>query len=97
VCPICRAHDHPQASRDCGGRACGDPETEFGILMGCDHMIITTGTFGWWAGYLGKSGRKGEVVYYEREFQMDHATNKGKVALVDYYPPSWKPMSGEES
>ena len=48
------------------------------------------------SGRVGK-GRKGEVVYYEREFQMDHATNKGKVALVDYYPPSWKPMSGEES
>ncbi|XP_021356720.1 uncharacterized protein LOC110452484 [Mizuhopecten yessoensis] len=28
------------------------PEVDFGLLVACNHTIMTVGSFGWWAGYL---------------------------------------------
>ncbi|XP_050403171.1 galactoside alpha-(1,2)-fucosyltransferase 1-like [Patella vulgata] len=30
-------------------------EVDFGVLMSCDHNIISSGTFGWWTAYLTKA------------------------------------------
>ena len=63
---------------------------DMAILANCDHVIISLGTFGWWAGLL--SG--GEVVYNADEFVMQHEINKGKVVEQDYYPPEWIKLRG---
>jgi hypothetical protein len=64
------------------------------ILAGCDHMVMTVGSFGFWAAYLGADAKGGEVVYYDSEFKMEHPTNKGNVVLEDYYPEGWVAMGG---
>ena len=66
------------------------PGVDMAILANCDHMIITIGTFGWWAAYIGAHSRRGHVVYYSSEFKMQHPTNKGNVIHNDYYLPNWK-------
>jgi len=60
-------------------------ELDFTILASCDAVVMTIGTFGWWAGYL--SG--GPVVYYKNHFVMEHAVNKGNVVLDDHFPSNW--------
>ena len=68
------------------------PAVDMAILAGCDHMIMTVGTFGWWAAYLGADARGGEVVHYDSEFVMEHPINKGNVVSKDYYPERWVAM-----
>jgi len=68
------------------------PAVDMAILAGCDHMVMTVGTFGWWAAYLGADAKGGEVVYYDSEFKMDHPNNNGNVVLADYYPERWVAM-----
>ena len=38
-----------------------DGAMDFAILSSCDHMIITRGTFSWWAGWM----VKGTTIYYK--------------------------------
>ena len=68
------------------------PAVDMAILAGCDHMVMTVGTFGWWAAYLGADANGGEVVYYDSEFRMEHPCVKGNVVLADYYPERWVAM-----
>eukprot|EP00939_MAST-03C_sp_MAST-3C-sp1_P002910 g2910.t1 len=65
------------------------PAIDMAILAGCNHMVMTVGTFGWWAAYLGADAKGGEVVYYDSEFKMEHPINKGNVALDDHFPSNW--------
>ena len=65
------------------------PAVDMAILAGCDHMALTSGTFGWWAAYLGAGAKGGEVVYYDSVYKMEHPTNKGNVVLRDVYPDRW--------
>ncbi|MDA9620645.1 alpha-1,2-fucosyltransferase [bacterium] len=88
-----QARDVDIVTKDCGGRACGDAEVDLAILCSCDHMVISTGTFGWWAAYLGAHSKGGEVIYWSEEFLMEHPTNKGHLVLADYYPPTWTAMA----
>ena len=39
---------------------------DFVLLQSCDHVIMTVGTFGWWA-----SQRGGTVMYYKDPFPID--------------------------
>jgi galactoside 2-L-fucosyltransferase 1/2 len=66
------------------------PWVDLAILATCDHMIVSVGTFGWWAAWLGG----GEVVYYNKAIVVDHPTNKGQIRLADCYPPTWIGISG---
>lgn len=68
---------------------------DFAILMKCDGMILSSGTFGWWAAWLGPHQRGGEVIYYSDIFDMNHHLNKGQVIKEDYYPPEWQEVSLE--
>ncbi|KAK7491085.1 hypothetical protein BaRGS_00017649 [Batillaria attramentaria] len=61
-----------------------------GFLTLCDHVIMTVGTFGWWAAYL--SG--GHVVYYNGFPTPESEISKG-FSKVDYYLPDWVPIGGE--
>jgi len=60
---------------------------DLGILARCDHVIMSTGTFGWWAGWLAG----GHVVYYNdwprRGSKLDRQVNK-----MDYFPEHWVPL-----
>ncbi|CAH1791820.1 unnamed protein product [Owenia fusiformis] len=60
---------------------------DMAILSKCNHVIMSTGTFGWWAGFLSR----GTVIYYK------HWPRKGSrlaadVNISDYYLPDWIPM-----
>jgi galactoside 2-L-fucosyltransferase 1/2 len=68
---------------------------DMAILASCDHMIISMGTFGWWAAYIGPDSRGGMVVYFQNEFVQHHMNNYGFVKLEDYYPPTWLPMTDQ--
>jgi galactoside 2-L-fucosyltransferase 1/2 len=62
------------------------PAEDMAILVACDGVIMSLGTFGWWGAYLGG----GSVVYYTEEFDMKHPQNRGHINKDDYYLPSWK-------
>lgn len=70
------------------------PVVDMAILAGCNHMVMTVGTFGFWGAFLGANAKGGEVVYYDSQFKMVHPTNKGNVVLEDYYPEGWVAMGG---
>ncbi|CAH1774728.1 unnamed protein product [Owenia fusiformis] len=60
---------------------------DLAILSHCDHIIMSTGTFSWWAAWL--SG--GEVVYWAGWPKPN--TYIGRITEpFDYFLPNWKPM-----
>lgn len=60
------------------------PVYDLAVLASCDHVIMTVGTFGWWAGFL--SG--GTVIYYK--YPMREGTS-GRIHFnySDYFPTDW--------
>lgn len=64
---------------------------DLGLLSLCDGVIITTGTYGWWGGWLANkttiyySGWPRPGSYWGKRFRRD-----------DYYPPNWIPIGGPE-
>lgn len=60
---------------------------DLAILASMDHMIMSAGSFSWWAGYL----TSGIVIYYHgyprENTVMGNTTNK-----ADYYPTGWISM-----
>ena len=70
----------------------GSAPVDMAVLAACDDIIMSIGTFGWWAAYLGAGRRGGHVTYYANEFNMAHATTKGNVVADDYYPRNWWPV-----
>ncbi|KAL3871031.1 hypothetical protein ACJMK2_039055 [Sinanodonta woodiana] len=61
-----------------------NPGTVMAMLSFCDHVIITSGTFGWWAAWLAG----GEVVYFKGFPRPGSNIDKG-MSREDYYPPQW--------
>lgn len=59
-------------------------EHDLQLLTLCDHLIITVGTFGWWAGYL----NNGTVVYY-KEWPIKGSMFSKSVVAKDYFPDDW--------
>ncbi len=55
---------------------------DFAMLTMCDHVIITIGTFSYWAAYL----NGGEVVRPDRMVLKDTGI---------YYPPEWVTLKNE--
>ncbi|CAL1547524.1 unnamed protein product [Lymnaea stagnalis] len=62
----------------------GSAVLHFGVLASCDHVIISGGTYGWWAAWLAN----GITIYYDRFFINGTDLMRG-VSLQDYYPPEW--------
>jgi hypothetical protein len=59
---------------------------DMAILASCEHLIISTGTFGWWAAYLGPDSRsQGTVVYYDKRAVSDLSS----AYVPDFYPTHW--------
>ncbi|XP_060065204.1 galactoside alpha-(1,2)-fucosyltransferase 2-like [Ylistrum balloti] len=62
------------------------PEVDFGLLVACNHTIMTVGSFGWWAGYLAG----GDVIYFKYPVK-DHtkARHQFDTNFSDYFHPDW--------
>lgn len=63
------------------------PVVHLGFLALCDHVIMTVGTFGWWAAFL--SG--GHVVYFEG-FPQNGSEIANGFNRKDYFLPHWVPI-----
>ena len=61
-----------------------NPGDDLALLSKCDHVVVTSGTFGWWGAWL--SG--GKTVYYDRVFE-EGSKLKLNMENKDFYPPSW--------
>lgn len=59
-------------------------EVDLAVLSLCNHVIMSVGTFGWWAGWL--SG--GMTIYYKHQTVERSLLSQGFV-LSDYMPPEW--------
>lgn len=60
------------------------PEIHLALLTLCDHVIMTSGTFGWWGGYLAG----GDVIYYANQIVPNTSAALG-LKMSDYYLPQW--------
>ncbi|XP_046555087.1 galactoside 2-alpha-L-fucosyltransferase Sec1-like [Haliotis rubra] len=64
-----------------------DPFVDFATLTLCDHIIMTVGTFGWWAAWLGD----GYAVYY-RDFPRPGSELASGLIKEDHFLPHWVPL-----
>ena len=60
------------------------------IMSLCDHAVITSGSFGWWGGWL-----SGGTVIYLRDFpRLGSRLDKPSGFIrEEYHPPDWVGMS----
>ncbi|KAL5005242.1 hypothetical protein ScPMuIL_018698 [Solemya velum] len=61
-----------------------DGNLDLALLANSHHVVITAGSFSWWAGYLSK----GEVIYF-KGFPQDNTVIGNMTEKTDYYPPYW--------
>lgn len=57
------------------------------LISLCDHVILSVGSFGWWAAWLAN----GEAIYYPR-FPIPGSSLGKAFRKEDYYPPHWLAM-----
>ncbi|KAL4234318.1 hypothetical protein ACF0H5_005969 [Mactra antiquata] len=57
---------------------------DFALMTLCDHVVVTSGTFGWWGAWL--SG--GTTVYY-KNYPRPGSWLEKQFSRDDYYPPNW--------
>ncbi|XP_074645812.1 galactoside 2-alpha-L-fucosyltransferase Sec1-like [Tubulanus polymorphus] len=67
-----------------------DPALDLAILSSCDHMIMSTGSFGWWASWLAN----GTTIYY-KDWPREFSSLARLVSHEDYFPPYWIGLSGK--
>ena len=65
-------------------RAGAPAEEDMAILAACRHMIMSIGTFGWWAAYL--RSFDGETFYYAEPFLR-------RLDYREHFPSHWTPLS----
>ena len=66
-----------------------EPMHDMAILSLCNHVVISTGTFGWWGAWLAG----GTVVYCSDYPRPGSYLANHSLFREDYYPPSWIGMS----
>ena len=62
---------------------------DMALLSSCDHMIMTVGTYSWWAAFLGKPGR--DIVYFPQPY-MPNSTLGKDFRAEDHFLPEWIPV-----
>jgi hypothetical protein len=67
-------------------------DIQFGLISYSDGIILSMGTFGWWAAYIASERRNASVIYFFNEFNLSHSVNSGKVDVNTYYPASWQKL-----
>jgi len=65
----------------------GSPEEDMGVLASCPDLIMSVGTFGWWAGYL--RSFKGRTIYYPTPFLRE-------LDYHEHFPAHWTPVSDHD-
>ena len=66
-----------------------DAARDLAVMAACDHVIMSTGTFGWWAGWLAN----GTTVYYS-DWPRNGSVLDKKFTREDFFPPTWIGMNG---
>jgi len=61
-----------------------DIAVDLAVLSLCNHSIVTSGTYGWWAAWL----VNGTTVYY-RNFPRRGSRLANGFKATDYYKPNW--------
>ena len=64
---------------------------DFVLMSSCDDIIMTVGTFGWWASWL-TSHRGGTVMYYTHPFVTSSELDKS-LDRKDFFPAEWIPYN----
>ena len=64
-----------------------DAMVDLAILTMSDHIIMTIGTFGWWAGYLVDG-----IVLYDPKFAKPNSRLDREVVKTDHFLPHWVPI-----
>ncbi|XP_053406083.1 galactoside alpha-(1,2)-fucosyltransferase 1-like [Mercenaria mercenaria] len=65
-----------------------DPGYDLALMTLCDHVVVTSGTFGWWGAWL--SNRT--AVYFNGYPRPGSLLDKS-FSREDYYPPNWIGLS----
>ena len=65
-------------------RAGAPAEEDLAILAACRHLIMSIGTFGWWAAYL--RSFDGETFYYAEPFVR-------RLDYREHFPSHWTPLT----
>jgi galactoside 2-L-fucosyltransferase 1/2 len=60
------------------------------MLSKCDVVIMTTGTYGWWAAWLADRN----VTIYYKGWPRDQSELYNKFVSTDFFPPHWIPIDG---
>ena len=60
---------------------------DFVLMQSCDHVIMTVGTFGWWAAWM-TSQRGGDVMYYRHPFTFGSHIHK-MFSRHSHFPGHW--------
>ncbi|CAL1534420.1 unnamed protein product [Lymnaea stagnalis] len=60
------------------------PLVHFAVLANCDHVVLSGGTYGWWAAWLSP----GVKIYYSK-FVVNGSWLEDGFSREDYYPPGW--------
>jgi len=63
------------------------PAVDLSLLRHCDAVIISTGTFGWWAGWLANN----TTIYY-RHWPKPSSQLEESFTKADYFPSNWISM-----
>lgn len=60
---------------------------DMAILSMCDHVIVSSGTFGWWSGWLAG----GTTIYYANH-PIPNSPLSRRLKREGYYPTNWIPL-----
>ena len=77
------------------------PVDDMAVLSLCDNVVLTVGTFGWWAAYLSElrreqgGGGAGDIIYYSDMFNLKVPPNVGSVSVEDHFPTHWLSMDAK--
>jgi len=63
------------------------PGVDLALLAACDAMIVSTGSFGWWAAWLVNR----TTVYYDRWARVGSGFSR-EFDRSRYFPPRWIPL-----
>jgi len=61
---------------------------DFAIIASCEHVIMSTGTYGWWAAWLAN----GITIYYA-DWPRNGSSIARKFRYEDFFPPTWIGMT----
>ncbi|KAH3865123.1 hypothetical protein DPMN_028162 [Dreissena polymorpha] len=57
---------------------------DFALMTSCDHVVVTSGTFGWWGAWLSR----GTTVYF-KDYPGSGSWLASQTNREDYYPRHW--------